>query len=152
MVITRKSDFDYTHLFYVIGNEQFSELELNWNAYDTNVQQFIEKSRIHTITIVNYKKGSSGLRQILESSELSFVSIKGEELLPRSFIKEAEKQGVHVLFNNQTVVRGRDTSYNSTLRLQLQLQMVNDLERLARDHDLINEIVKRDIKEKGGRL
>ena len=156
LVIARKSDFDYTHLFYVIGHESFSELELNWRAYDANVQQFIEESGIHTITIVNYKKGNSGLRQILKSSELGFVSIEGEEL-PKTFIKDAEKKGVHVIFNNQTVVRGSNTSYNSTLRLQLQLQMEKQLdiiqrEKLVLSYNLINEMLKKDIKEKGGRL
>lgn len=156
LVIARKSDFDYTHLFYVIDQDGFSELELNWRAYDTNVQQFIESSGIHTITIVNYKKGTFGLRQILKSSDLEFVSIKGEEL-PKNFIKDAEKKGVHVIYNNQTIVRGSNPSYNSTLRLQLFLQMEKQLnliqrERLVLGHDMVNELIKRGLKEKGGKL
>lgn len=156
LVIAKRSDFDYTHLFYVIDQEEFSELELNWMAYDVNVQEFIESSGIHTITIGNYKKGVSSLRQILKSTDLEFVSVEGDEL-PKSFIKDAEKKGVHVIYNNQTIVRGNNPSYNPTLRLQLLLQMEKQLnliqrERLALGHDLINELMKRDIKEKGGSL
>ena len=156
LIIARKSDYDYTHLFYVINQEEFSELEFNWRAYDTNVQQFIEASGIHIITIKHYKKGTSGLRQILKSSDLEFVSIEGDEL-PKTFIKDAEKKGVHVIYNNQTIVRGNNPSYNPTLQLQLLLQMEKQLyllqrERLALGHNLINELMKRNIKEKGGSL
>lgn len=156
LVIAKKSDFDYTHLFYVVDQEGFSELELNWKAYDTNVQQFIESSGIHTITIVNYKKGASGLRQILKSSDLEFVSIDGEEL-PKTFIKDAERKGVHVIYNNQTIVRGDNPPYNSTLRLQVLLQVEKQLELIQRERlvlgrDLVSELMKQDLKEKGGKL
>ena len=87
LVIAKKTDFDYSHLFYVIHPGHFSELELNWKAYGDNVQKFIEESGIHTITISNYKKGEGGIRQILNGSDLEFVSIKGDEL-PKTFIKE----------------------------------------------------------------
>ena len=156
LVIARKSDFDYTHLFYVIEQEGFSALELNWKAYAANVQQFIEASGIHTITIANYKKGTTGLRQILKSSDLEFVSIEGEEL-PKTFIKDAEKKGVHVIHNKQTIIRGKNPILNSTLRIQLQLQMEKQLEliqreRLALDRDILNELLNRAIKEKGEEL
>lgn len=154
LVVARKSDFDYSHLFYVIEDKQFSELELNWTAYDDNVQHFIEGSGIHTIIITNYRKGSSGLRNILKSNDLEFVSIEGDEL-PKTFIKEAEKKGVHVLLNNQTIVRGNNPSYNSSLRLQVMLQMENQLsliqrERLLAGHDILNEMLKQDSFKKGG--
>lgn len=154
LVVARKSDFDYSHLFYVIEDKQFSELELNWTAYDDNVQQFIEESGIHTIIITNYQKGSSGLRNILKSNDLEFVSIEGNEL-PKSFIKEAEKKGVHVLLNSQTIVRGNNPSYNSSLRLQVMLQMENQLsliqrERLLAGHYILNEMLKQDSFKKGG--
>ena len=156
LVIARKSDFDYTHLFYVIEQEGFSALELNWKAYAANVQQFIEASGIHTITIENYKKGTTGLRQILKSSDLEFVSIEGEEL-PKTFIKDAEKKGVHVIHNKQTIIRGKNPILNSTLRIQLQLQMEKQLEliqreRLVLDRDMLNELLNRAIKEKGEKL
>lgn len=157
LVVAKKSDFDYTHLFYVIDQEGFSELELNWKAYDTNVQQFIESSGIHTITIANYKKGTSGLRQILKSSDLEFVSIDGEEL-PKAFIKDAENKGVHVLLNGQTKVRGKNPSYNSTLRLQLLLQMEKQLKTMQRErmilgHELLKEMMNsQDKDEKGGKI
>jgi len=156
LIIARRSDFNYNHLFYVIDQDGFSELELNWKAYDINVQQFIEESGIHTITIGNYKKGSSGLRQILKSQNLEFISIEGDEL-PKTFIKDAEKKGVHVIHNNQTVVRGTNPSYNSTLRLQLLLQMEKQLdliqrERLVLGQDLINEILNKNTYVKGGGL
>ena len=156
LVIARKSDFDYTHLFYVIEQEGFSALELNWKAYAVNVQQFIEASGIHTITIANYKKGTTGLRQILKSSDLEFVSIEGEEL-PKTFIKDAEKKGVHVIHNKQTIIRGKNPILNSTLRIQLQLQMEKQLELIQRerfvlDRDMLNELLNRAIKEKGEKL
>lgn len=156
LVIARKSDFDYTHLFYVIEQEEFSALELNWKAYAANVQQFIEASGIHTITIENYKKGTTGLRQILKSSDLEFVSIEGEEL-PKTFIKDAEKKGVHVIHNKQTIIRGKNPILNSTLRIQLQLQMEKQLELIQRerfvlDRDMLNELLNRAIKEKGEKL
>ena len=156
LVIARKSDFDYTHLFYVIEQEGFSALELNWKAYAANVQQFIEASGIHTITIENYKKGTTGLRQILKSSDLEFVSIEGEEL-PKTFIKDAEKKGVHVIHNKQTIIRGKNPILNSTLRIQLQLQMEKQLELIQRerfvlDRDMLNELLNRAIKEKGEKL
>lgn len=156
LVIARKSDFDYTHLFYVIEQEGFSALELNWKAYAANVQQFIEASGIHTITIENYKKGTTGLRQILKSSDLEFVSIEGEEL-PKTFIKDAEKKGVHVIHNKQTIIRGKNPILNSTLRIQLQLQMEKQLELIQRerfvlDPDMLNELLNRAIKEKGEKL
>ena len=156
LVIARKSDFDYTHLFYVIEQEEFSALELNWKAYAANVQQFIEASGIHTITIANYKKGTTGLRQILKSSDLEFVSIEGEEL-PKTFIKDAEKKGVHVIHNKQTIIRGKNPILNSTLRIQLQLQMEKQLELIQRerfvlDRDMLNELLNRAIKEKGEKL
>ena len=156
LVIARKSDFDYTHLFYVIEQEGFSALELNWKAYAANVQQFIEASGIHTITIENYKKGTSGLRQILKSSDLEFVSIEGEEL-PKTFIKDAEKKGVHVIHNKQTIIRGKNPILNSTLRIQLQLQMEKQLELIQRERlvlgrDMLNELLNRAIKEKGEEL
>lgn len=156
LVISRKIDFDYTHLFYVIDQEKFSALELNWRAYDANVQQFIEESGIHNITIGNYKKGFSGLRQILKSPDLEFVSIEGEEL-PKTFIKDAEKKGVHVIYNNQTIVRGDNPSFNSTLRLQLLLQVEKQMDliqrgRLELGHKLINEMLNNDINRKGGKL
>ena len=155
LVISRKTDFDYTHLFYVIDQEKFSALELNWRAYDANVQQFIEESGVHTITIGNYRKGSSGLRQILKSQDLEFISIEGD-VLPKTFIKEAEKKGVHVIYNDQTIVRGDKPSFNSTLRLQLLLQVEKQMDqiqfrRLELGHDLINEMMKMDIKKKGGK-
>lgn len=156
LVIARKSDFDYTHLFYVIEQEGFSALELNWKAYAANVQQFIEASGIHTITIENYKKGTTGLRQILKSSDLEFVSIEGEEL-PKTFIKDAEKKGVHVIHNKQTIIRGKNPTLNSTLRIQLQLQMEKQLELIQRERlvlgrDMLNELLNRAIKEKGEEL
>ena len=156
LVIARKSDFDYTHLFYVIEQEEFSALELNWKAYAANVQQFIEASGIHTITIANYKKGTTGLRQILKSSDLEFVSIEGEEL-PKTFIKDAEKKGVHVIHNKQTIIRGKNPILNSTLRIQLQLQMEKQLELIQRERlvlgrDMLNELLNRAIKEKGEEL
>ena len=156
LVIARKSDFDYTHLFYVIEQEGFSALELNWKAYAANVQQFIEASGIHTITIENYKKGTTGLRQILKSSDLEFVSIEGEEL-PKTFIKDAEKKGVHVIHNKQTIIRGKNPILNSTLRIQLQLQMEKQLELIQRERlvlgrDMLNELLNRAIKEKGEEL
>lgn len=156
LVISRKIDFDYTHLFYVIEQEKFSALELNWRAYDANVQQFIEESGIHTITIGNYKKGFSGLRQILKSPDLEFISIEGEEL-PKTFIKDAEKKGVHVIYNNQTIVRGDNPTFNSTLRLQLLLQVEKQMDliqrgRLELGHKLINEMLNNDINRKGGKL
>ena len=156
LVIARKSDFDYTHLFYVIEQEGFSALELNWKAYAVNVQQFIEASGIHTITIANYKKGTTGLRQILKSSDLEFVSIEGEEL-PNTFIKDAEKKGVHVIHNKQTIIRGKNPILNSTLRIQLQLQMEKQLELIQRERlvlgrDMLNELLNRAIKEKGEKL
>lgn len=156
LVIARKSDFDYTHLFYVIEQEGFSALELNWKAYAANVQQFIEASGIHTITIENYKKGATGLRQILKSSDLEFVSIEGEEL-PKTFIKDAEKKGVHVIHNKQTIIRGKNPILNSTLRIQLQLQMEKQLELIQRERlvlgrDMLNELLNRAIKEKGEEL
>lgn len=154
LVVAKKSDFDFSHLFYVIDDKQFSELELNWMAYDDNVQQFIEESGIHTIVITNYRKGSSGLRNILKSNDLEFVSIGGEDL-PKVFIKEAERKGVHVLLNNQTIVRGNNPSYNSSFRFQVMLQMENQLrliqrERLLAGHDLLNEMLKQDSIWKGG--
>lgn len=156
LVIARKSDFDYTHLFYVIEQEGFSALELNWKAYSANVQQFIEASGIHTITIENYKKGTSGLRQILKSSDLEFVSIEGEEL-PKTFIKDAEKKGVHVIHNKQTIIRGKNPILNSTLRIQLQLQMEKQSELIQRERlvlgrYMLNELLNRAIKEKGEEL
>ena len=156
LVIARKSDFDYTHLFYVIEQEGFSALELNWKAYAANVQQFIEASGIHTITIDNYKKGTTGLRQILKSSDLEFVSIEGEEL-PKTFIKDAEKKGVHVIHNKQTIIRGKNPILNSTLRIQLQLQIEKQSELIQRERlvlgrDMLNELLNRAIKEKGEEL
>lgn len=156
LVVVRKSNYDYTHLFYVLENEQYSELELNWRAYDDNVQKFIEESGIHTITISNYRKGEGSLRQVLKNSDLEFISIKGDTL-PKTFIKEAEKKGVHVLLNDQTVVHGISPSFNSTLRLQLQLQLERQLsviqkERLIDGHKYVEALLKQQLKEEGGKL
>ena len=83
-------------------------------------------------------------------------SIDGDEL-PKTFIKDAEKKGVHVIYNNQTIVRGSNPPYNSTLRLQLLLQVEKQLdliqrERLVLGRDLVRELMKQDLKEKGGEL
>lgn len=152
LVVVKRTDFDFIHLLSVIAPNHFSELELNWRAYDVNVQKFIEESGIHTITIVNYQKGDVGLRQILNSSDLEFVSIEGDDL-PKSFIKEAEKKGVHVILNDQTIVTGTNPSFNSTLKLQLQLQMEKQLkmiqrERLLLGRSLINDYLDKEINEK----
>ena len=107
-------------------------------------------------SIENYKKGTTGLRQILKSSDLEFVSIEGEEL-PKTFIKDAEKKGVHVIHNKQTIIRGKNPILNSTLRIQLQLQMEKQLELIQRERlvlgrDMLNELLNRAIKEKGEEL
>lgn len=155
LVIARKSSFDFTHLFYVLEPEHFSELELNWKAYDANVQTFIEQSGIHTITITNYRKGDGSLRQLLKGKDLEFISIEGDAL-PKTFIKDAERRGIHVLLNDQTILQGNNPSFNSTLRLQLQLQMEKQLKLIQKEHlidsrksieDFLNEINK-----KGGKL
>ena len=151
LVISRKTDYDYTHLFYVIDQEKFSAIELNWRAYDVNVQQFIEESGVHTITIDNYRKGFPGLRQILKSRDLEFISIEGDEI-PKSFIKDAEKSGVHVIYNNQTIVRGDYPFFNSTLRMQLLLQLEKQMDQIQRRRlELGHELVKIDINKKGGK-
>lgn len=150
LVIARKSAFDFTHLFYVIEPEHFSELELNWKAYDTNIQTFIEKSGIHTITITNYRKGDGSLRQVLKGADLEFISIEGDALT-KTFIKDAERKGIHVLLNNQTILQGHNPSYNSTLRLQLRLQMEKQIRLIQKERfidsrksieDFLNEISK----------
>lgn len=132
LVIARKCDYDFTHLFYVIGTESFSELELSWGAYDTNVQAFIEESGVHTITITDYRRGEGSLRQILKGTDLEFISIEGD-MLPKTFIKEANKKGVHVLLNDQTIVQGNNPSFNTTLKYQLKLQMEKQYELLQRE-------------------
>ena len=132
LVIARKCNYDFTHLFYVIESESFSELELNWSAYDTNVQTFIEESGVHTITITNYQKGEGSLRQILKGIELEFISIEGD-ILPNTFIKEAMKKGVHVLLNDQTIVQGHNPSFNTTLKYQLKLQMEKQYKLIQRE-------------------
>ncbi len=96
------------------------------------------------------------MRQILKSSDLEFVSIEGEEL-PQTFIKDAEKKGVHVIHNKQTIIRGKNPILNSTLRIQLQLQMEKQLELIQRERlvlgrDMLNELLNRAIKEKGEEL
>lgn len=154
LVVAKKSNIDYNHLYYVITPEHFSELELNWKAYDTNVQRFIEESGVHTITIINYQKEDVGLRQILKAPDLEFVSIEGDNP-PKTFVKDAEKKGVHVLLNNQTIVSGINPSFNSTLRFQLNLQMEKQLkliqtERLLLGRNLIDDILNRDNEEEGG--
>jgi len=132
LVVARKCNYDFTHLFYVIGPENFSELELNWRAYDANVQTFIEESGIHTITITNYRKGEGSLRQILKGRDVEFISIEGD-LLPNTFIKDAIKKGVHVLFNDQTIVQGLNPSFNTTLKYQLKLQMEKQYKLIQRE-------------------
>lgn len=155
LVIARKSDYDFTHLFYVIESG-FSELDLNWNAYNTNVQKFIEESRVHTIIITHYRKGEGSLRQILKNSDLEFISIEGDAL-PNTFIKDAEKKGVHVLLNGQTILPGKYPSFNSTLGFQLQLQIEKHYkliqkERLLNGREDIEEVLNQVIKEQGGLL
>lgn len=155
LVVTKKTDYDFSHLYYVIPNH-FSELELNWSAYNYNVQRFIEDSGIHTIVINNYIKGDVGLRQILNSPYLEFISIEGENV-PKSFVKDAEKKGIHVLLNGQTIVKGAQPSFNSSLRIRMMLQMEERLrliqrERLLIGHNLIDELLNQDINEKGGTL
>lgn len=147
LVIDKKSGFDYSHLFFVINQERFSVLELNWKAYDANVQYFIEKSGIHTITINQYKKGDSGLRQILKSTDLEFISIEGDSL-PNTFVKEAEKKGVHLILNGQTLVGGKNSSFNSTLQLQLLLQMEKQLEVLQCERLLLGHDLKKVMKNR----
>lgn len=132
LVVARKNNYDFTHLFYVIEPENFSELELNWRAYDTNVQTFIEESGIHTITITNYRKGEGSLRQILKGDDVEFISIEGDTL-SNTFLKEAIKKGVHVLFNDQTIVQGHNPSFNTTLKYQLMLQMEKQYKLIQRD-------------------
>ena len=156
LVIARKSAFDFTHLFYVIEPKRFSELELNWKAYDNNVQAFIEESGIHTITITNYRKGNGSLRQVLKGTDLEFISIEGDAL-PKTFIKDAERKGIHVLLNDQTILQGNTPSFNSTLRLQLQLQMEKQLrimqkERLIDSRKSIEDFLNEIRKEAGGKL
>ena len=129
LVIAKKSTLDYNHMFNVIEPSSFSELELNWNAYNEKVQEFIENSGVRSITISHYQKGVGSLKQILKASELESVAITGTAL-PSSFIKEAEKRGVHVFLNDETVVRGLASSRNSTISLQLQLQYERRLQLL----------------------
>ena len=151
LVIAKKTDFDFSHLFYVIAPEHFSELELNWKAYDDNVQIFIEESGIHTITVSKYRKGEGGIRQILKGGDLEFISIEGDEL-PKNFVKEADKKGVHVILNGQTIVRGVNPSFNSTLKMQLQLQVEKQLkyfqrERLVLGHNYIEDMLRQEKLE-----
>ena len=154
LVVARRSDYDLTHLFYIIEPEHFSELELNWRAYDTNVQTFIEESDIHTITITQYRRGEGSLRQILKAPDLEFISIEGDSL-PNAFIKEAAKKGVHVLLNEQTIVQGNNPSFNTTLRYQLLLQMEKQYklfqkERLLDGRRDLEELFNHSIKEEEG--
>lgn len=151
LVVARKCNYDFTHLFYVIDPEKFSELEMNWRAYDTNVQTFIEESGIHTITITNYRNGVGSLRQILKGSDIEFISIEGE-MLPNTFIKDAIKKGIHVLFNDQTIVQGHKPSLNTTLKYQLKMQMEKQYrliqrERLIDGRKYLEELYNQQIEE-----
>lgn len=151
LVVARKCNYDFTHLLYVIESERFSELELNWRAYDTNVQTFIEESGIHTITITNFRKGEGSLRQILKGTNLEFISIEGDTL-PNTFIKDAIKKGVHVLLNDQTIIQGNTPSFNTTLRYQLKLQMEKQykliqIERLIDGRKFLEELYNQPTKE-----
>lgn len=155
LVIEKKTDFDFSHLFYVIDFENFSELELNWNAYGDNVQTFIEESGIRTITVSRYRKGGGSIRQILKGGDLEFVSIEGDEL-PKNFVKEAERKGIHVILNGQTIVRGVNPSFNSTLKMQLQLQVDKQLKYFQREHleighTYLEDMLRQEVLEEGGK-
>lgn len=121
LIIARRSETDYTHMSYVIAPNVFTELVLNWSAYNSQVQNFIEKSSIQSITICNYQKGSGSIKQILKAHGLKSVAVDGPDL-PTSFIKEAQKMGVHVFANDETVVRGSFPMSEAPISLQLRLQ------------------------------
>lgn len=122
ITIAKKSQFDYSHLFYVINPGRFSEIEMVWAAYDKNVQELIEKSGVNSISILKYEKGKGSLRSILKAHHVSFISIEGGEL-PNSFVKEASAKGLHVFHNGSTIVSGTKPIDTLSLNMQLRRQM-----------------------------
>ena len=122
MQIEKKTQYNFKHLHYVVEPKCFSELELNWNAYDNNIQEFIEESSITTISILKYQRMITGVKQLLKAPHLQFLSIEGDTP-PNTFIKEAQKRNVHVFLNNHTIVKGANPVSFPPLKIQLMLQL-----------------------------
>ena len=156
LTIAKKSDYDYNHIFYVIGNNHFGELNLNWPAYDRNVQLFIEDSGVSSILVSNYRKNTGSLRQLLKARDVSYISIEGDEL-PNTFIKEARKKEIYVFHNGETIVRGSKALSNASLQLQLlvmqdkQMKIMNQ-SKIKSGQDSIYNMLNSFInpEEKGG--
>ena len=146
LTVVKKSNYDYRRLKFVTMHGRFVEVVLNWNAYEHNVQDFLQQSGVSTISVINYQKGSTSLRPILDAPNISFVSINGGTL-PNSFVKEAEKKGVHVFLNGVKVVDGTKDYENASLDMQLMLQLDRQVRSLQlqsqkENEQRINELIQ----------
>lgn len=139
LTIAKKSDYDYRRIEYVTMHRRFSEIVLNWDAYNQNVQDLIMISSVNTISIINYQKGTMSLRPILDSPNIAFVSINGGSL-PGSFVKEAEKKMVHVFHNGVKVVDGGKDFGFASLDMQLMLQLDKHVRSLQMRYHKENEL------------
>ncbi len=147
LYVDKKTDYIYKRLLFVIDVDQLSEISIAWNAYDDRLQEFLNMSKVNTVSILDYQKGDSSLKGILDSPFVNYMSIYGDTI-PNAFIKEASKRPMVVFSNGIKMVNNLRDYSGASLNIQLMQKknlqiMIDDANKRLNDTDrLIAEIAR----------
>lgn len=124
LVLKKKIDYDFTHLQQLY---QITDVKSEWSFLDKNFLLWLETTFITSITITNYDEGN--LRPLLKIPKLKYLVINGSPL-SKTFIKEANKKGIIISWNNNVLDINIGNLIDAPLTIQLNLLKNKQTQRL----------------------
>lgn len=124
LIIKKKIDYDFTHLQQIY---QITDVKSEWSFFDNNLLLWLENSFINSITITNYNEGN--LRSLLKIPQLKYLVVNGSPL-SKTFIKEANKRGIIISWNNNILDNNIGNLIDAPLTIQLSLLKNKQTQRL----------------------
>jgi hypothetical protein len=106
LIVHNRNAFNYAKCVrYLKEQSMIVEVDVQWGAYDDNIESFLVNSEVSAIIVRNYNSSRKTLKAILKTPKLQFILLYGEKPANK-FLKAVEKMGICLLYENKTYCRG----------------------------------------------
>jgi hypothetical protein len=132
LIIHNKNTFNYAKCVrYLLEQSIIKEVDIQWGAYDNNVESFLVHSEVTAIIVRNYNSSRNTLNAILSAPNLQFILLYGEKPANK-FLKAVERKGICLLYEDKTYCRGLREIDNAPYEFQIQNQEYNSAAQFSR--------------------